>query len=63
MLTDEDRAVQGAYGSFARFPDILMVDASGRLAYRDTGRTGLPTISGEDRDPLAETVNCAGPGL
>lgn len=40
VLTDEDRAVQTAYGSFAKVPDILMIDASGRIVFRDTGWEG-----------------------
>jgi peroxiredoxin len=40
VLTDEDRALQTAYGSFAKVPDILLVDAAGRIAYRETGWEG-----------------------
>lgn len=36
-LTDPDRKIATAYGAFARVPDILLIDASGRIVFRDTG--------------------------
>jgi len=36
-LTDPDREIATAYGSFARVPDIVFVDASGRIVHRKMG--------------------------
>jgi peroxiredoxin len=37
VLLDPDREVATAYGAFAGVPDIVLIDASGRIAYRGVG--------------------------
>ncbi|MFN2427201.1 MAG: multiheme c-type cytochrome [Candidatus Binatia bacterium] len=37
VLTDADRKIATAYGSFARVPDIVLIDAAGRILYRNMG--------------------------
>lgn len=37
VLLDPDREIATAYGAFAGVPDIVMIDASRRIAYRSTG--------------------------
>jgi len=44
VLKDPDRAIAAAYGAFAGVPDIVLIDASGRIAYRRVGWA-------EKRDP------------
>jgi len=36
-LMDPEREIATAYGAFARVPDIVMIDAAGRILYRDAG--------------------------
>ncbi len=44
VLSDPDREIATAYGAFAGVPDILLIDATGRIAYRVKGWD-------EERDP------------
>lgn len=44
VYEDPGRRIAEAYGSFARVPDIVMIDASGRIVHRRTGWN-------EKRDP------------
>jgi len=37
VLTDADRKIATAYGSFARVPDIVLIDAAGRIVFRNMG--------------------------
>ena len=37
VFTDRDREIATAYGSFARVPDIVLIDAAGRIVYRKMG--------------------------
>jgi peroxiredoxin len=37
VLHDPDRAISTAYGSFGQVPDIVMIDADGRIAFRNMG--------------------------
>lgn len=37
VLSDSDHKIATSYGSFARVPDILLIDASGRILFRDKG--------------------------
>jgi peroxiredoxin len=34
---DREGRISAAYGSFARVPDVVMIDAEGRILFRDTG--------------------------
>ena len=44
VLYDPDETIRKEYGVFAGFPDILLIDASGKIVHRSTGWR-------EDRDP------------
>jgi peroxiredoxin len=37
VLLDPDRKVAASYGSFGHVPDIVMIDATGRIAFRSMG--------------------------
>lgn len=44
VLTDPEREIAAAYGAFAGVPDIVLIDATGRIVYRGVGWA-------EERDP------------
>ena len=52
VLRDPDREIATAYGASARVPDILMIDATGRIAYRRQGWN-------QDHDPKVMRMRVA----
>jgi peroxiredoxin len=52
VLLDPDRAIATAYGAFAGVPDIVLIDASGRIAYRSVGWV-------DERDPALMRMRLA----
>ncbi|HXC53061.1 MAG TPA: multiheme c-type cytochrome [Candidatus Limnocylindrales bacterium] len=42
VLLDADRRIASAYGSFAGVPDIVLIDATGRIAFRSKGWSEEP---------------------
>jgi peroxiredoxin len=70
VLLDPDREIATAYGAFAGVPDIVLIDASGRIAYRGTGwvdkrdpnlmRMRLARLAGTDVPMLLEAGGFSG---
>ena len=52
VLSDPDREIATAYGSFAGVPDIVLIDATGRIVYRRRGWS-------EERDPKLMRMHLA----